>query len=276
MPGQLVVMVVGLLVLACVFGVIERIWPDQRRGRRTRGVGTDIAWFFWDGIVNRPISFVFVVLVAVLIALLVGAGGSGDSIRAYLERETAIQRQPAWLQAVQLLVLFDLTGYWSHRMFHRRSLLWRFHAVHHSSEELDWLSAVRVHPVNELGQRAAQAVPLVVLGFDPAVVAAYVPLFTAWAIALHANLSWDLGWFKYVLASPRFHRWHHTSEQEGLDRNFAGLFPWIDVLFGTLYMPAGRKPEVFGILNDHVPEGLHRQLLWPFRRRRVREPAVAG
>jgi sterol desaturase/sphingolipid hydroxylase (fatty acid hydroxylase superfamily) len=69
-----------------------------------------------------------------------------------------------------------------------------------------------------------------------------------------------------VVASPRFHRWHHTSEQEGLDRNFAGLFPWLDALFGTLYMTKDEVPRQFGVVGESIPTGLWRQLLYPWRK----------
>jgi sterol desaturase/sphingolipid hydroxylase (fatty acid hydroxylase superfamily) len=267
---QLVILSAALLALALFFGIIERLWPAIRGQKRfRRGLKTDVAWFFWNPFVNSPITLVSVGIPLALLALLFGYGSGRDAIEALVQRETAITRQPALLQAVELLVLFDLIGYWSHRMFHRRALLWRFHAVHHSSEELDWLSSTRVHPVNEIGQRMAQAVPLVALGFDVTLVAAYVPLFTLWAIGLHANVSWDFGPLRYVVASPRFHRWHHTTEEEGLDRNFAGLFPWLDALFGTLYLPGERQPERFGILGMRVPAGLIQQLAFPFRRRAV-------
>ena len=89
-------------------------------------------------------------------------------------------------------------------------------------------------------------------------------------------MSWAFGPFRYVLASPAFHRWHHTSEEEGLDRNFAGLFPWIDLLFGTFYMPEGRRPERFGLAHEDVPEGLLAQLAYPFRRAGRPGTAPAG
>jgi hypothetical protein len=55
-----------------------------------------------------------------------------------------------------------------------------------------------------------------------------LPFFTAFAIFPHANVSWDFGSLRAVLASPRFHRWHHTAAEEGRDKNFAGLLPlWI-------------------------------------------------
>ncbi|HET8578957.1 MAG TPA: sterol desaturase family protein, partial [Methylomirabilota bacterium] len=89
---------------------------------------------------------------------------------------------------------------------------------------------------------------------------------TFYAILLHANVPWTLGPLRYAIASPAFHRWHHTSEAEGRDKNFAGLFPLWDLLFGTFYMPRGRQPMQFGVAGDPVPEGLWAQLCYPFRR----------
>src|ERR1051325_1176695 len=153
------------------------------------------------------------------------------------------------------------------RPSHPRGTLCLFHAVHHSSTDLDWLSSVRVHPVNEALQRAIEATPLLLLGFSTGAFAAYVPFLTLYAIMLHANVSWSFGPLRYVLASPTFHRWHHTSEREGLDRNFAGLLPVYDWLFGTLYLPRGARPSRFGVIDLTAPAGLPAQLLWPFRRR---------
>ena len=87
-----------------------------------------------------------------------------------------------------------------------------------------------------------------------------------YAIGLHANVGWTFGPLRYVIASPVFHRWHHTSEDEGLDTNFAGLFPFIDLAFGTFHLPSDRLPTRFGLVHDDVPQGLFKQLLYPFRR----------
>jgi sterol desaturase/sphingolipid hydroxylase (fatty acid hydroxylase superfamily) len=72
---------------------------------------------------------------------------------------------------------------------------------------------------------------------------------------------------RYVISSPAFHRWHHTSASEGQDKNFAGFFPIWDLLFGTFYMPKGRQPTDFGI-SDPIPGDILRQLIWPFRRKK--------
>lgn len=125
---------------------------------------------------------------------------------------------------------------------------------------------MRLHPLNDVLARLAQVLPLFLLGFPPALLAAYVPFLTFHALLLHANLAWDFGPLRYLISSPVFHRWHHTSEAEGLDKNFAGLFPFIDAAFGTLYLPKGRQPSAFGVLNEAVPEGFLSQLGYPFRR----------
>jgi sterol desaturase/sphingolipid hydroxylase (fatty acid hydroxylase superfamily) len=129
-------------------------------------------------------------------------------------------------------------------MVHGRAL-WRVHAVHHSSERLDWLSSVRLHPLNDVGMRLAQALPLFL------------------------NVRWDFGPLRRVIASPVFHQWHHTTEAEGLDTNFAGLFPFWDALFGTLYLPRDRTPQTFGLRDEQVPGGLLGQLAYPFGRPRA-------
>ena len=103
--------------------------------------------------------------------------------------------------------------------------------------------------------------------------AAYVPFLTFYAVFLHANVPWGFGLLGRLVASPKFHRWHHTSEDEGLDKNFAGLLPIFDVLFGTYYTPKGRLPQTFGLKNEEVPEGFWRQLVYPFRRAHARPAA---
>jgi len=150
-----------------------------------------------------------------------------------------------------------------HRAFHGRRL-WRFHAVHHSSVDLDWLSAVRPHPINDALMRIAATLPVLVLGFAPVAVAGIAPLLTLMAILVHANLDWDWGPLRGVVASRRFHRWHHTDEANARDKNFAGLLPLWDIMFGTYYMPSDRLPGRFGTASP-VPTGLVGQFLFPFR-----------
>ena len=228
---------------------------------------TDLLYWFFTPLVSRTLAFVAVVIVAVVIALLAGVPLDGEHIAALARRSTWFAELPVGVQILLVFALGDFLGYWLHRAFHR-GRLWKFHAVHHSSQDLDWLSATRLHPVNDILVRVLQAIPLIALGFDTRVVAAFVPFVGLYAIALHANVRWTFGPLRYVIASPTFHRWHHTSEDAGLDKNFAGLFPIWDLVFGTFYMPAGKQPEQFGV-HDPVPDGIVGQLVYPFRRKRT-------
>jgi sterol desaturase/sphingolipid hydroxylase (fatty acid hydroxylase superfamily) len=237
----------SLLLLAALFRLIERKHPN--RWRRT-----DLFWWFLTPLFSRLATGAAVVAVCALSVTFRRPLGAAW-----------FRHQPLALQWLELLVGGDLIGYWSHRAFHRRPL-WAIHAVHHSSESLDWLAAARVHPLNEILSRTIQVIPFYLLGMDPRVLAGLVPLTTLYAIYLHADVGWDYGPLRYVVASPRFHRWHHTSEDDGLDRNFAGLFPWIDLLFGTFHMPRGREAVTFGV-REGVPPGVWGQLAYPFTKK---------
>jgi sterol desaturase/sphingolipid hydroxylase (fatty acid hydroxylase superfamily) len=107
---------------------------------------------------------------------------------------------------------------------------------------------------------------MILLGFPPTILAGYVPFLSFYAVLLHANVRWDFGPLRYLVASPAFHHWHHTTEAEGLDTNFAGLFPFVDLLFGTFHLPRDRQPSAYGLLDDDLPRGLLGQLAYPFRR----------
>lgn len=260
-------LLVAAVVLGVVFSVLERRWPGVPGQARWReGASTDVAYWFFTPLVTRAITRIALIAALVAVALVAGVPLDKPHIVAMASNAgRLVQRQPRLLQVLEVLLLGDLIAYWSHRLFHGRAL-WPFHAVHHSSREVDWLSSVRLHPVNDVVSRLGQAVPLLLIGFPPDILAAYVPFLTLYALLLHANVSWDFGPLRYVLASPNFHRWHHTTEAEGLDTNFAGLFPFIDLCFGTLYLPRDRRPTRFGILGDPVPGGLWAQLRHPFRR----------
>lgn len=261
--NKLVNIAIGLVVLGAIFWSIESLFPARRAQRKWRAaLGTDVVYFFFTPLVTRTITRVAVIAVVLVPALLIGP----ETVKsAVVNGHGPIARLPLGAQALMAFVVGDFIGYWMHRWFHGRRL-WSFHAVHHSSSELDWLSSVRLHPVNDVLTRVARAIPLLLLGFPATVLAIYVPLISFYAVLLHANVSWTWGPLRYVVASPAFHRWHHTTESEGRDKNFAGFFPLWDLAFGTFYMPRDRQPERFGIERNDVPAGIFGQMLYPFRR----------
>lgn len=263
MMPTLATTLVSLAVLWGFFTLFERVVGRAPTRLLRPGWLTDALWWCFTPLVVKVVSRTLVLLP---LLLLVGLGvASVEGLRA---REYAgfgpVARQPVWLQVIEVYLLADLLGYWIHRVFHGR-LGWPFHAVHHSSEDLDWLSSVRVHPVNSLAANFFQAVPLVLLGFNPFATLSAAPFFTFYAILLHARVNWTYGPAGRVIASPAFHRWHHSKDPEALDKNFAGLFACWDVLFGTFYLPKDRVPGNFGIA-DSMPADFLGQLAQPFRR----------
>ena len=253
---------VAFVVLFVGFRALEWTRPrDRRQPVFRRGLLTDLAYWLFTPLVTRVVTRVGLLVVLVPLALLTYGKVDRDLL---MNGFGPAAQLPLWLQAILILVIGDFIGYWMHRWFHGRRM-WRFHAIHHSSVYLDWLSSVRVHPVNDVVMRIATTIPVVALGFAPVAVAGVIPVLTLMAILVHANVDWDWGPLRSVIVSPCFHRWHHTDEREARDTNFAGLLPLWDIIFGTYYMPRDRSPSSFGT-DTPVPPGLLGQLVFPFRR----------
>lgn len=175
--------------------------------------------------------------------------------------------QPVVLQFVEIMFLTDLVQYWVHRAFHRVKFLWRFHAVHHSAQMMDWVAGSRMHFFEIVCLRGLTVIPMYILGFSEPALYAYLIFVYLLSTFVHANIRTDFGRLQHVLVTPRFHHWHHGIEREAIDVNFAVHFPLFDRLFGTYYLPDdGRWPSGYGIANHPVPKGFVRQFLYPFRR----------
>ena len=264
-PDQTFLSVLGtLIILSVVFFVIERI---VGRGRNRvqpifrSGWLTDVVYWFATVLLTKPIVRLLLILPVGILILAKVTSIDLMKMGAYTGYGP-LSRQPIWLQVIQIYVLVDFTSYWTHRLFHRGNW-WPFHAVHHSSEDLDWLGSLRVHPINDLVIKLTQVTPVLLMGYNPLATLSTAPILTFYAIFLHANVNWDFGPLRCVIATPVFHRWHHSKDREAWDKNFAGLLPIWDILFGTYYMPNGRYPENFGICEP-MPKGYFGQLWEPF------------
>ncbi len=253
---------IGLVLLSLLFLIIERVFGKARGPVIRRGWFTDVAYWFLTPFVTRVFSKSVILLPAALLIWCGVASVADFQNKAYVGFGPLAQ-QPVWLQAVEIYLIADFLAYWSHRLFHGGKW-WPFHAVHHSSEDLDWLSSIRVHPVNDMVNKFIQVTPLLLAGFNPWVTLSVAPFLTLYAIFLHARLDWDFGPLRAVIATPVFHRWHHSRQREAWDKNFAGLFPVWDILFGTYYMPKGKMPEDFGVAGG-FPQDLPSQLWQPVR-----------
>lgn len=240
----------GIILLA-----LERLFPMHPEQKSLRsGWQVDILHVFLSGTLIR-LGTTLAVLTASVFALSVVP----ESVR------NVIRAQPDWLEFLELLLLSDLCFYLAHRLCHAVPFLWRFHAVHHSSERLDWLATYRVHPVDQVLNSTLIALPAVVLGFSPIPVLVYAIIYRLHAPFLHSNIKFDLGPLGLVFTSPRFHHWHHADQADAYDLNFGGQLTIFDRLFGT-HNTSGETtiPTRYGI-GGAIPETYASHLLQPFR-----------
>ena len=252
-----------LLPLGAVFAVLTHFWAcnSGRPWWRKRGLATDLCYAF---IVPLLIRYVRIALIVVGAAVLFGITTSDEILAFYENGHGPLAQMPIWLQAAVYLVGADIWMYWMHRAFHGPAI-WRYHAIHHSSTDLDWISASRFHPVNiALGSVMADVV-LLWAGVSPNVLALMTPFNIVHSTFVHANLNWTLGPLRYVIAGPLFHRWHHTAADRGGSRNFAPTFPVLDLIFGTFYLPDNVLPENYGVSDEAFPPGFGSQLIYPFK-----------
>ena len=246
----------NVLVLAMLFVPLEQVFARLPQPVLRRAWTTDLAHF--------AVSHLLV-QVTVLLTLMPAAIFFHWAVHPALQ--AAVASQPYVVQFVEILLLADLSEYAIHRLFHAVPVLWRFHAVHHSSEVMDWLAGSRMHLVDVLVTRALAFVPLYVLGFAPPAVYAYLVFVSFHAVFIHANVRFRFGRLAHVIATPQFHHWHHAADRDAVDKNFAVHLPVLDRLFGTYYMPPGRWPTAYGIDGRPVPVDYGGQLLYPFRSR---------
>jgi sterol desaturase/sphingolipid hydroxylase (fatty acid hydroxylase superfamily) len=189
---------------------------------------------------------------------------TGFSWAVSVEVQSAIRALPFVVELFLCILVADLAQYWTHRAYHEVPMLWRLHAVHHSAKTLDWLAGSRQHFIEVMLTRTLVLAPIFVLGFSKNVVDAYILIVGFQAVFNHANVSVRLGPLSYVIVTPNFHHWHHSQDQEALDRNYAAHFAFIDHLFGTAVQADRQWPNRYGVLGDYVPNGFWKQMAFPF------------
>ena len=245
----------GLAVLAVIFIPLERLFALHPRRVLRPGWRTDLVHYLVNG-------------AALKVGLIVSVVVVGSALRAFVPAplRLGIAASPTWVQIVAGFAITTVGGYAGHRAAHEVPLLWRFHRVHHSIRALDWLAANHLHPLDETFGRSAAVLPLYALGFGRVSLGAFVILITVQAIFIHANVRMNFGPVRWLIATPQFHHWHHAREPRAYNTNYAGEFPILDALFGTLYLPADRWPAQYGI-DESEPAGYLRQLAWPLRTR---------
>ena len=246
--------ILDLLGSALIFIFIEKLFALRKDQPVFRPEWqTDFHHF----IVNHMVIGFMLLATNLLVHKLFGWAAS-DGIRGWFGA------LPFWAGLPLIILVADLVQYWAHRAYHEVPLLWRLHAVHHSAKHMDWMAGSRQHMLETLITRTLVLAPIFTLGFSKEVIDAYIIVVGFQAVFNHANVSVRLGPLRHLIVTPNFHHWHHSQDQEALDKNYAAHFAFLDHLFGTAARSDKVWPEHYGVLGDYVPNGFWKQVKFPF------------
>lgn len=247
-----------LAILVVVFTPLERFFAVHSHRTLRKGIGVDLCYYFLNSLLPAAILSIPAALLGWTARRVLP--GSMFAMTASL---------PFWARASAGLIAGEIGYYWGHRWSHEIPFLWRFHSIHHSAEEMDFLVNTRAHPLDMVFSRFCGLVPMYALGLAGPTSASggsLTPVLvllvgTVWGFFIHANLRWRFGPLEWLVSTPKFHHWHHT--KTGLiDHNYASTLPWLDLLFGTYNLPK-EWPESYGI-EARAPDTLIDQLTYPF------------
>lgn len=246
--------ILDLLGSSLIFIFIEKLFALRKHQPVFRPEWqTDLHHF----IVNHMVVGFVLLATNLLVHKLFGWAGN-DGLRGW------VQGLPFWAALFLIILVADLVQYWTHRAYHEVPLLWRLHAVHHSVKSMDWMAGSRQHILELLITRTLVLAPIYVLGFSKEVIDAYIVVVGFQAVFNHANVSVRLGPLRYLIVTPNFHHWHHSQDDEAIDKNYAAHFAFLDHLFGTAVQSDREWPAHYGVVGDYVPNGFWKQFKFPF------------
>lgn len=259
---DLVKLCIWLALLVAIFVPLEKLYSVRRQKVFRKQFVTDLGYYFLNGLLPKLLLILPISILAWGLHNLVPSG-----------LYSSVASMPLWMRFIAAMIVGEVGAYWGHRWSHEIPVLWRFHAIHHSAEEIDWLVNTRAHPLDTVFARLCGLIPLYMLGLaQPTsnavdlVPLVYALVGTVWSFFIHANVRWRFGRLEWLVSTPAFHHWHHTNDGPAYtDKNFAAIFPWVDKLFGTFYLPRNQWPMEYGIDAPMSP-GLAGQLLHPFVR----------
>jgi sterol desaturase/sphingolipid hydroxylase (fatty acid hydroxylase superfamily) len=212
-----------LVALVVLTGICERIWPAERRPVLARGHVQDACFLALHAVIVIPLM----TLLSIGAATLMGHAH-------WIELRSA-QHWPGWLLIPLTLVAMDGANWLAHYADHRLDPLWRFHALHHSQEELSVLTSFRAHPLMHTTGFLLATIPVVVLMPTRPIAPVLITIYVCIGTLQHANLRWTFGPLGRVIVSPAYHRLHHAPDTQGANLGVV-LTIW-DVLIGRARFP---------------------------------------
>jgi sterol desaturase/sphingolipid hydroxylase (fatty acid hydroxylase superfamily) len=245
--------IIGFLLVFFLFVPIEHLFALKKSQKTFRkGWVNDVIHFFLNHLLIKIGLVICIIPIAILLKPFISPA-----------LQTAISKQPHWVQFFIALMVTEVFHYLGHRLMHEVPQLWRFHSIHHSIEEMDWLASARLHPVDQIITKTITIIPLYILGFSKATFGIFLSFSIVYALFIHANVKIPMWFLSYFIVTPQFHHWHHSSEQAAHNKNYAGIFPFIDMIFGSFYLP-NQMPEKYGV-SEPIPNNYLKQMIYPFQ-----------
>jgi sterol desaturase/sphingolipid hydroxylase (fatty acid hydroxylase superfamily) len=245
----LIVPTVFFVALALVMKRREA-WAAAKRAAHEARI--NLGYYFLDALFVVPVLGIVTVAIAVFMqnaALIVVPANWWLAIGTY----------PTLFLAV---FLGDFIGYWRHRLEHTK-WLWPTHAIHHSDEEMTWLTLNRFHPINRITTTMIDSAFLMAMGLPAWAVIANSAVRNYYGYFIHADLPWTYGRLGKVFVSPAMHQWHHAKDIKYAGTNFATVFSIFDRVFGTFALP-GPCDVPLGIAQE-IGQNVPAQLAHPFK-----------
>jgi sterol desaturase/sphingolipid hydroxylase (fatty acid hydroxylase superfamily) len=214
-----------LMAIVVATGICERIWPAEHRSLFARGHVQDVCYLALHALVVIPLMTLLSV-------------GAAELVRTHLPWiELAWTRHwPAVLVVPLTIVAMDGSNWLAHYADHRLGFLWRFHALHHSQEELSVLTSFRTHPLMHTTGFVLATFPVVALMPTRPIAPVLITVYVCIGTLQHANIRWTYGPVGWVIVSPAYHRLHHAPDTHGVNLGVV-LTIW-DVLAGRARFPA--------------------------------------
>ncbi|AFY39078.1 fatty acid hydroxylase [[Leptolyngbya] sp. PCC 7376] len=250
--NNLLVALISFIGLGLTFSLLEKQFYLHRQKVNRFQWQLDTIYYFTGYVINK-----FGIWLCLSLAIL---------IKYQINPEISlnwITQQSLFFQLIEILILSELGYYFAHRLLHQIPFLWRFHAIHHSAEKMDWLTTTRVHPVDQLFTKFFQLVPLLCLDFSPKAMGIYFLWSSAIAFFIHANLRIKLPILRRIIVTPETHHWHHNRNRALSNTNFSAQLACIDWLFGTYYCPQTKHQDHYGI-SERLPNTYLKQVFYPF------------
>ncbi len=216
--GPLAVTLIGVIL------VVERIWPAQQRPFFARGYRHDLL-----------ITAVHATLVLPLVTSLTLS--FAEVVRRLLPWIVLppMDTLPRWFAIAVIIVAMDGCNWAVHLANHRVRMLWRFHELHHSQEDMNVLTVFRTHPLIHVSYLLALLPGLVLLA-NGALSITVLAVYGGIVAFAHSNTRLGFGPIGRIFVSPNFHRIHHRRNgPQDVNLGFA-LTVW-DQLFHTAVFP---------------------------------------